>query len=310
MSVRRSMADARRFPRLGLPFALVGAAGGFLSVELLSSPRINAVPRNVQPVAVIAGAIIAAIVGVIARKMCVGRKYAYVLDEPDAMARASSDRDGAHTIVVLVAGALVGALVGAACNCSYAVPLGAIGGLASSIVFLPVVIAVLRSARNAQRARLGTLVAQADRRAVWSVLATALALTTLEAVPDWLAGRAAFVAVGIVIIALLIVGLAGLADLGARDIVLRQAAHDLASAVPSFADEAPTIDLGLGDDVAARVARGRTAYRDRDRAIALVRGDLSEVRQALTRAVGRTRVSTALVSAVLSAHTIAALLGR
>ena len=190
------MADARRFPRLELPFALVGAAAGFLSVELLSTPRLHFVPRELQPAAVIAGAIVAALVGLVARKMCTGRKYAYEMDV-DASARAPSDLDAVHALVLLTAGTIVGACVGATCPWSDAVATGALNGFLCSIVFLPVAFVVLRSARAAQRARLGTLVARADYRAVWSVLATALALTTLEALPDWLARRDGSVAFAI-----------------------------------------------------------------------------------------------------------------
>lgn len=302
------MADARRFPRLEAPFALVGAAGGFLSVELLSNDRINVVPRNVQPVAVVAGAIIAALVGAIARKLCVGGRYAYELDAPAATARATADRDVVHAIVILVAGAFVGAIVGAACNCSYAVPLGSIGGFTCAIVSVPVVIAVLRSARAAQRARLGTLVARADRRAVWSILATALALTTLEAAPDW-AQRDEWIAVAIASVCAAVVVASLVWDERASRNV-RATLADLSAASPC-SDEAPdVIDLGLGDELGARVARSASAYRHRDRTLALVRGDAAEVRRAMSRALVRGRASIALVSAVIGVHAVAAIATR
>ena len=309
MSVRGSMADARRFPRLELPFALVGAAAGFLSIELMSTPRIMAVPRDVQPVAVVAGAIVAAIVGLVARKLCVGRSYAYGIDEPEAMSRPTSDRDGIHAIIVLVAGAIVGAIVGFACNCDYGTPAGAVNGLVCSIVFLPVAIVVLRSARSAQRARLGTLVARADYRAVWSVLATALALTTLEAVPDWLARRDGSVALAIACACAAVVLGALFSDRRANG-TASETLTDLSAPSP-FVDEAPVaIDLGLGDGVGARIARGQSAYRDRDRTLALVRGDPFEVRTAMKRALVRGRASILLVSMVLGVHAIAAWAGR
>jgi hypothetical protein len=225
------------------------------------------------------------------------------------MARATLDRDGVHAIVVLVGGAIVGAIVGAAANCSYSVATGTLGGLVCSIAFLPVVIAVLRSARASQRARLGTLVARVDRRAVWSILATTLALTTLEAVPDWLSKSDGCVAVSIACACGAVV-LAVLLWDGRANGSAHATLADLAT--PStFADEAAqTIDLGLGEDVGARVARGVSAYRDRDRTVALVRGDPFEVRQAITRALVRGRASFAVISAVLGVHVVAALVGR
>jgi hypothetical protein len=302
------MADARRFPRLELPFALVGAAAGYLSIELLSTPRLHFVPRDEQPAAVITATVVCALVGLIARKMCTGRKYAYEMDV-DASARAPSDLDGVHALLILTAGTIVGAIVGATCGWSDATATGALNGFLCSIVFLPVAFVVLRSARAAQRARLGTLVARADHRAVWSVLATALALTTLEALPDWLARRDGSVAFalasacgGVVLAVLLFDGRAS----GRA----RQTLADLAAPTP-FSDEAPqVIDLGLGEDVGARVAHGVSAYRDRDRTLALVRGDASEVRTAMKRAIARGRASLLLVSMVLGVHAIAAWAGR
>jgi hypothetical protein len=182
-------------------------------------------------------------------------------------------------------------------------------GVLCSLVFLPVAIAVLRSARRAQRARLGTLVARADYRAVWGVLATALALTTLEAVPDWLASRDGTIAVAIAC-ACGVVVLAVLLWDGRASGRARETLADLAAPSP-FAHEAPeTIDLGLGDGVGARIALGTSAYRDRDRTLALVRGDPLEVRRAMTRALVRGRVSIALISVVLAGHAIAAFAGH
>jgi hypothetical protein len=211
--------------------------------------------------------------------------------------------------LILTAGTIVGAIVGATCGWSDATATGALNGFLCSIVFLPVAFAVLRSARAAQRARLGTLVARADYRAVWSVLATALALTTLEAVPDWLARKDGSVAVAIACACAAVV-IASLSFDGRARRSVRATLADLAEPSP-FADEAPhTIDLGLGEDLGARIARGDSAYRSRDRTLALVRGDASEVRTAMNRAIARGRASILLVSMVLGVHAIAAWAGR
>ncbi len=313
MSVQETMADARRFPRLEPPFAIVGAAGGFLSVRLLSNPLVDCLPPGMEPLATMTAIVVATIMGFVMRRVCIGRRYAYLLEEPAATARASGDSDGVHAIITLVAGAIVGAVVVAALDVRYGAAIGAIGGGACALVFLPVVIAVLRAARAAQRGRLGTLVAHTDRRAVWSILATALALTTLEALPDWWASAhraelAPTVAValasacGAVVLAVL------LADVRSRRAV-RGVLADLSPAA-AFSDEAAVIDLGLGDDVGARVARGVSAYRDRDRTLALVRGDPFEVRSATDRAIRRGHASAALVSFVLGAHALAALVAH
>jgi hypothetical protein len=218
------MADARRFPRLELPFALVGAAGGFLSVGILSHPFVRFVDLDARPLTVVVATAVALAAGAVVRKMCIGRRYAYRIDEP------------AHDV-------------------NGTVP-GAFNGFASAVVFVPVVLAVVRAARASQRARLGTLVAAVDRRAIWSILAAALALTTLEGTLDW------FVA-----------------------------------------------DRRV-DAVGARIAPGASAYRDRERTLALVRGDPSEVRRAMDRALRRGSISTLIVGGVLVAHAITALATR
>ena len=299
------MADARRFPRLELPFAVVGAAAGFLSTGLLCNPLVDVLPRHRQPMAVITAAVVAALTGFVVRRLCVRKPLRYELDEPHPLERAPWDRAGVHLGVIVLAGALIGSIVGATCNCRHGATRGFAGGAICALVFVPVVLAVLAAARSAQRARLGTLVAGSDRRAVWSILATALAVTTLEALPDWHYLRSPpWVAWSMVALASLGVLAVFAIDRRAARLVERAVA-DL-SCVPEVHGEATSmVDLGLGEEVGAHVARSQVAYRDRDRVIDLVRGDPSLVRVAMARAQRRALASCALIAVVLSLHAVA-----
>ena len=67
----------------------------------------------------------------------------------------------------------------------------------------------------------------------------------------------------------------------------------------------PRVDLGLGDDVASRLARSAAAYRGRDRAVELVQGNPAQALGALRRAVRRGGTSLALMGVILGAHGLA-----
>ncbi len=302
------MADARRFPRLWGPFAIAGAAAGWLSAGFLAHPVVNALPRDKQWPAALCAMVLAAATGVLIRRWCTGAQYRYAIDPPDPDEWSASDRTSRHVLAILAAGAITGGIVGVICNVELGVPIGAIGGVACAIVFVPVALAVIGAARRAQRARLGSVVAKSDRRAVWAILSMALAVTTLEAVPNWaLHGRfgasplPAFVlavVAGVVVAALLI------AD--ARAFRGVESALDQLEPQENLTDDLHVqTDLGLGDDVGAHVARSTCAYRDRDRMLDVVRGDAELVRLAMRAAIRRGIIGSGLAFAAALAHAIA-----
>jgi hypothetical protein len=67
-------------------------------------------------------------------------------------------------------------------------------------------------------------------------------------------------------------------------------------------DDVPAVDLGLGEDVRARVTRSAGAYRSRDRALALVLGSTEAARGALGRSMLRGAAGLAIVAAVAGGH--------
>ena len=310
------MADASRFPHLALPFAIAGAAGGWLSAGLVSTPLLLHAERNQGTAAVLAAAL-AALTGLLIRRWCIGRPAPFRFDTPEPEPepdRARTDVGWRHAAAVLVAGTLTGVGVAVACRAYGGAGVGAAGGLACAIAFVPVCLAVIAAARRAQRARLGSLVAASDRRAVWGILAAALAVATLEAAPDWPAAATGmlpvpWVAAGMLGAAGLTIAAVWILDVRARRRAERTIGEGLvpqeARDVEAADTRVPRVDLGLGEEIGAQVARAAAAYRGRDRAVALVLGDPEQAIGALRRASRRGAACLAVVGGAALVHLLA-----
>lgn len=287
---------ARSIPELAFPFAVVGLAAGWLSAGALANPIIGLSLRPERNLAALLGTIAGAAVGAALTWRCV---------------RSPEERVTGQLAVSVIAG---GALTGAAVGCAEAgigrgLPAGILNGSLCALAFIPVCAVVVAAARRAVRARLGSIVAGADARAVWGILATALAVATLAALPDWpgsrleraqppllaalMAGGAALVIAGVMVADAL--ALARVKRLGqARMEPHEPSADEAAGAVPA-------LDLGLGDEVQARLARG-DAYRSKARALSLLVGSADQARSALRRALARGAAGLLIASAALGAH--------
>lgn len=308
------MADPSRFPRLTLPFAIVGASAGWLSAGLLANPLVRMMQGGKQLLTAFLAMVFAGATGALLTRWCIGKRYAYELLPDDPSVRAPGDRWWRHVTAVLAAGAATGALFAALCDTYGGPSSGAVTGLCCAGAFVPVCAAVIVTARRAQRARLGSIVADSDRRAVWGILALTLAVATLEAIPDWPASAKGEVEIPTPVIwMMLAAGLATLAILIADERALRRARVAIAPGLEqrSAADidpldtAVPGLDLGLGDGVLARLARSSSAYRGRDRTLALVQGSPEQALAALRRAVRRGAVSLAVIGAVAACHAAA-----
>jgi hypothetical protein len=288
-------------PALAPPFAIVGLAAGWLSDGLLANPLVGIAAHNNQLAAAAASAAVGWALGVVLTRRMAARDAlgATPLRWPVLCAMVAAGGAAAGCFVGgLELGTMNGALTGAG------------NGALSALAFVPVCALVLSFARRADRARQGSIVAASDRRAVWGILATALAVTTLAAAADWPAAQrhaasepwaAAAMAAGAGLAVLAIL----LADVAAFARVARAVRGDLALRDPDdarVADDVPALDLGLGEDVRARLTRGAGAYRSRDRAVALVLGSTGEARGALGWALLRGVVGLSLVAAVASGH--------
>jgi hypothetical protein len=302
------MADASRFPQLALPFAVVGAAAGWLSAGITDNPLVGYVVS--RPVAALCATAIAALTGALLKPLCVGKRLWYEMGERDPESRPWTDAWPLQTGIVVAAGALTGALVGVLCH-EPSPGQFAVGGALCAVAFLPVCLAVVAVGRRAQRARLGSVVAGSDRRAVWGILAVLLAVMTLEALPDWPAWRAGEGIPPWVVPAALAAALAVTQGILVADRRALAHAQEEIEAMPSEhgpdedpGDERlPRLDLGIGDELRARV--GGAAYRETQRTLALVKGTPGLSLGALQRAVLRGKVGLALIGAVAAGHAAA-----
>jgi MFS family permease len=307
------MADASRFPDLAIPFTIVGAAAGWLSAGLIQNPLLG-FPMS-RPLTTAVAALLALLTGIVIKRLCVGRRYSYEIGDPDPDARPPTDRWIVHAVVVLLAGAICGVVIATVTpRYNSYVAACALSGALCAAVFVPVCLAVVAAARRAQRARHGSLVASADRRAVWGILALTLAVTTLEALPDWPASALGDAPAPLAVVA------AVLAAGGATLVILRADRRALAEARAAIgaglsADEPDAgdaedpgvarVDLGLGDALSAQVARGAAAYRHRARTLSMVKGNPDRALAALDRAVRRGVVSLGVLAAMIAMHAAA-----
>ena len=307
------MESRARIPQLAYPFAVVGAAAGWLSASFLGNPIVGlAVPGEERYATVAAGAV-GALVGAALTRFC-------VVHLPWLQARALWVRLAS---AVLTGGTVAGALVGAA---SFGSALGigsaAVHGFFSAIAFVPVCALVLAAARRAERARLGSIVAGVDRRAVWAILAAALAVATLAALPGWPASRPEVAsspidplrarpwpALAMALAALAVTVVFAILDVAALLRVRKAAgAPDLQERDEAALDgreRAARLDLGLGAGLAAVVAPSPSAYRGRERAVSLLLGSVPEARRAIRWALARALFSAAVIGLVLFAHRLA-----
>jgi hypothetical protein len=292
-----------RVPRLGLPFAVVGLAAGWLSARAVSSPLFDPPVRGISwGRAAITASVAGAILGVLCRRWC--RRSVSFAGQPIPW----------HLVFVLVelVGAVTGAIVGAEAHSRHPFAEGTAISLCCAVPVFPVVALVIVAAQRAARARLGSIVAAADRRTVWAVLFAGVAPLTLPAIAEWLPGRYILIIppvleIGIAVVAFLVVTGCVLFDLAARA-RLRRIVGSLGSLEPiADVDGAPLAarrtDVGLGSGARARV-HVPEHYRRGPEVMALVIGQPEEADRALATVVRHGWVRLMLVALVLAAHVL------
>jgi hypothetical protein len=307
------MADASRFPQLALPFAITGACAGWLSAAMVSNPLFGF--RAKPEIATAWATVLAALTGFALTRACVGRRYDYEMGEPDPEVRPATDTWPLQITIVIAAGATTGGLLASMTPGCTTTEECIIGGALCALAFFPVCLAVIGAARRAQRARLGSIVAASDRRAVWGILAMLLAVMSLEMLPNWPAYFAQIdvpsPAPVLAILAASTLCTVGVLFADAR--ALRRArlvvahglsVHEQQEAEPGAAD-APRLDLGIGNEILAKVTRGAAAYRHREQTLALVKGTPKLALDALGRAVRRGMFGLALIAAAGVVHVYA-----
>lgn len=303
--------EASRFPHLALPFAIAGAAGGWLSATFVANPLVHSFRHDLRVPSALLAAAFAALAGQVLTRWGRREPSPFELEGFAPRSPPARERWSVHALVILAAGAMTGMLVALVCDVPNGAGPGALAGAACAAAFVPVCLAVLAAARRAKRARLGSLVSASDRRAVWGILATALSVATLEALAAWPAAGigeapAPWPAAGMLAAAALLIGGILVADALGRRRAERALSPGLVPQDPERAASvdtgAPRLDLGLGDGLSAHVARAAAAYRGRDRALALVQGDADQARAAFRRAGIRGAMGLATVLLVACAH--------
>jgi hypothetical protein len=157
--------------------------------------------------------------------------------------------------------------------------------------------------QRAEAARAKSLTTKVEARAAWSIAALTIALASLPSALDWYSARAAIgprpgFSLSALAVALLVASVVRVADRRALRGVKRLA--DAEGLRPSSGEDgdAPTIDLGVGDDVLVVAAPNGPTYRAVERANLVVLGSLVDARSVLRR-TGRIS-SLALAAIALS----------
>lgn len=299
------MEGASRIPNLTAPFGALGALIGWVSASALQNPILRAGRDLSRPLAATGGFVTAALLGTYLTR----RAHTQAQMAELGLGTQGAVRMFLALVLPLLGGGMVtGVLVGAS------VPKQADGimlGAACGILAVPLCAIVLAAALRAERARLGSLVADTDRREVWAALLVAASLATAANLldgPAWatigLPGPWVAVAVAVLAVPLTLA-------LHLRDRRARRSLLDHTKGLKdrereeAAAGELPMLDLGLGDEVRARYAQGSSAYRDHEREVALVRGDPAEARRALDWAERRGTAFLALVIVIVAAHAAA-----
>ncbi|MBI4957561.1 MAG: hypothetical protein HY908_36480 [Myxococcales bacterium] len=283
---------ARRLPRLELPFAL----GAALSAFLVVTTGLRYGLEDVRVGAFLAVLLCAAPVGTLAR-FCALPPPAPVPRELDTDLRPPRHPFRRRWLglgaVWVAAGMLVAGVLGYVANAGRmyqresAIASMGVGALCA-LAILPGCLWVVYKARAAGRARLGSIVAASDRRAVWGAFGLVLAVESLAVLPNWFLhprdpSRFATEPVATVTAALAL-GLLGLtgADLLARRRLTRLTAltASLEELDAEVAETARHTDVGLGAELYGRTLMGQRYRQGRER-VPVVRGSLEQASRVL-----------------------------
>jgi hypothetical protein len=293
-SAEANEAGPEAMPSLAKPFAAFGAAAGLFAILALGSFREAA--RDVSPLApMVATAGVGAVVGVTLRSW--QRLHSPMLAREAVILGVA--------ILMSLAGAASGAVVGLATWGLDGFARFAAGGALVGLVFVPSCLVVFDAAKRAGRGRHGSLVAATDRRTVASTVLAGIAFAGATQVPAVLSAN-----MSNDLPPLLQVSLSLIACLGATAAIVVLQRRDRAdrAAIEAFAkdaawlDRAPegeamppaAVDLGIG---AERWTRASDAsYRNSGRAEVLVKGSIAEATSAFDECT-RVRHRSLLVAA-------------
>ncbi|MFO0737456.1 MAG: hypothetical protein U0270_16310 [Labilithrix sp.] len=288
-------------PSLARPFAAFGAAAGLFAILAIGAFREAA--RDVSPlVPMILTAGVSAGAGEVLRRW---RR----LHDPKLAREAIVLWIG---LVAAVAGAVSGALVGLFTWGVDGVPRFFVGGGLVALAFVPSCLVVFDAAKRAGRARLGSLVAETDRRTVFSTVLAGIGFAGATQVPAILSANTSTILAPLTQVALSMVAslgaTVGIVFLQRRDRKSRAAleahAKDAAWLERAPADEgmagvsADAVDLGLGAD---RWTRGDANYRMSGRPDVVLKGSVERAMEAFDECARRRHYSLIVAVSGLTA---------
>ncbi|WP_437736272.1 hypothetical protein [Sorangium sp. So ce1335] len=209
--------------------------------------------------------------------------------------------------------------------------IGAAFGALCSLPFIPALAVVLLAANRVGRARAGSIVARADRRAVWTATAAVIAVATLVARARYGTPVAPELGRAVAAMGLATVGVLFVADAVAMARVLALPRGPRATGAGGERDErgdggeveievevegvgepgakrsgpgtgmGERIDLGLGDEVQVEVVRPTHAYRGTRQIARIVRGNRERAVVALRAGLARGGIALAIGAALWGA---------
>lgn len=299
----------RRMPGLAVPFALVAASAAFFSIFALGAGLWTM--REASPVWPAAFAVVpGAVAGAVVRRW--RALYDTYTNKPSRIGRIA--------LVVVIAGASIGVVVGLTTWGEEGVGPCALGGAIYALAFLPAALVVQGASMRAARARLGSIVADVDRRTVTVSLlavvafaamtqAPALALSQFSELVHRLVQPALSIAVGAACAA-------GIARIRWMDEDARARLEEVASEAPwlertetiPIDPSSGAIDLGLGGDRWARRFEPAT-YRTASRTEVVLRGSLNDARRAIDGALVQRRRALVFVLATIAVTVCASATG-
>jgi hypothetical protein len=296
------IAPLTRPARLILPYSALGLAGGWMIADFFRVGALQ-VDAGLRPALTMGTPLAAAALGLALSPAVRWPAWKALL---------------VSGVGIVAAGVTTGALIGVMMWSRYGLADGAASGLGCALALLPAFGAVLAAARRVGRAREGSLLDASDRRAVWLAAAAAVAFGSIAVVVGWpVPGAGPRPGLGIsrslgvlalsVITAILLQDLAGLFRVRSATASLR-IMRPCDPAAPDALWAGERLDLGVGNEMAARVVPAATAYREIERVDKVIQGDPAAARRAFGRSIACGVAALALaVTAIAAADASGAL---
>jgi len=291
--LRHRMMPTLRFPPLAVPFAALAGAATWLWCDLVHRLHHGPAFAPREHLAVAGAALVGAVAGAL---LGPPRPTEECPNPQPSMVRV--------TAVLIAAGLAAGVLVTSIIAPKDRLGAGAVEGILSAVPLMPLSLRLIAARGRADQARPGSIIARTERRAVFALVAAAIAGLTTLALPASIASLEGYGEAPQY--ALLIAALAGALGLGVllADCVASIRVKRLMALEAKGENTEVGVDFGVGDDVVSRVEAG-TAYRGGGRTVTAMVGDPDQARATLQRSLTRGAVVLAFVEIVGITHGLA-----